>query len=696
MIPIKKLAALPRMPAPGEEEIRALDTAAKRTAIYVSGGEHELKGKVFGELTYYKKVFDLRGSCLTLTPLLRVFISDTGKTAIIRDGEDHARHGEIRNIIRRILYVSYPIIHTESAVTVGRKFIGDDTINDPTGFIDRRVENSRFDKERARAKTEQEIMKGYFAKLPERKLSADDELFIRQNVIFERFLFRFSKKVLQNPITGERVRAYYVYCAACGQVEEVDVYSHAPEYRHGEKARCPICGTEATVYDIGRSKKTLWRQGLIEFAEKLDEHTLAICDYEVGVDYSLISRENMKLPAIQVRAGTRRVIDISAQKVRRYDVDRTYRQTVYTLVKSNPLESGTLNDMTRNGYFFGEPAPYRRINGVWLWRHGCEGLKLGDMKYTELPAVLSGDRRELPAVCIGDKNIARVVMNYISAPRVYEMLAKCGGDKYLLLDPSSLLSECGIHTDGTTPAAVFGIDAKSARIIIGMNEPHSFMRARAAIQYGADPEILQTIEVWLRRGGTQYTKLKHLHLLPRKATEYGYDMESYYDYIEQAIQLGYDLNDKYYEFPENLEEAHVAATQAIAIAKDKALDDAIKRRLPGLTEYIYNDGELFIRPADGVGELALEAEAQHNCVYKNYTRRYANGECIIAFVRRCERPDESYITVEISGGKVVQARIKNNKLPDAAGNSFLEKYEKKVLMKLRNKAKSKYKVRVTA
>ena len=696
MIPIKKLAALPRMPAPGEEEIRAIDTVAKRTAIYVSGGEHELKGKVFGELTYYKKAVDLRGSCLTLTPLLRVFISGSGKTAIIRDGEDHARHGEIRNIIQRISYSYYPIIHAGSAVTVGRKFLGDETINDPTGVIDWRVENARFEKERARAKTEQEIMKGYFAKLPERKLSADDELFIRQNVIFERFLFRFSKKVLSDPITGERVRAYYVYCAACGQVEEVDVYSHAPEYRHGEKARCPICGTEATVYDIGRSKKTLWRQGLIEFAEKLDDHTLAICDCEVGVDYSLISRENMKLPALQVCAGTRRVIDISAQKVRRYDVYHGYGQATYSLVKSNPLESGTLNDMTRNGYFFGEPAPYRRINGVWLWRHGCEGLKLGEMKYTDIPAVLSGDRRELPAVCIGYKNIARVVMNYISAPRVYEMLAKCGGEKYLLLDPSSLLSECGIHTNGKTPAAVFGVDAKSARNIVGMNDPQSFIRARAAIQHGADPETLKTIEVWLRRGGTQYTKLKHLHLLPRKAAEYGYDMESYYDYIEQAITLGYDLGDKYYEFPKDLEEAHMAATQAIAMAKDKALDDAIKRRLPGLTEYIYNDGELFIRPADGVGELAREAEAQHNCVYKNYTRRYANGECIIAFVRRCERPDESYITVEIADGKVVQARIKNNKLPDAAGNSFLEKYEKKVLMKLRNKAKSKNKVRITA
>ena len=696
MIPIKKLAALPRMPAPGEEEIRAFDTAVKRTAIYVTGGEHELKGKVFGELTYYKKAFDLRGSCLTLTPLLRVFISESGKTAIIRDGEDHARHGEIRNIIQRISYAYYPIIHARSAVTVSRKFLGDDTINDPTGFIDFRVENSRFEKDRARAITEQEIMKEYFAKLPERKLSADDELFIRQNIIFERFLFRFSKKVLQNPITGERVRAYYVYCAACGQVEEVDAYPYAPEYRHGEKARCPICGTEATVYDIGRSKKTLWRQGLIEFAEKLDDHTLAICDCEVAVDYSIISRENMKLPALKVCSGTRRVIDISEQKVRRYDVYRGYGQVTYSLVKSNPLNSGTLNAMTRNGYFFSEPAPYRRINGVWLWRHGCEGLKLGEMKYTDIPAVLSGDRRELPAVCIGDKNIARVVMNYISAPRVYEMLAKCGGEKYLLLDPSSLLSECGIHTDGTTPAAVFGIDAKSARSIIEMNDPHSFMRARTAIQYGADPEILQTIEVWLRRGGTQYTKLKHLHLLPRKATEYGYDMESYYDYIEQAIQLGYDLNDKYYEFPENLEEAHVAATQAIAIAKDKALDDAIMRRLPGLAAYSYNDGELLIRPAAGVGELACEAEAQHNCVYKNYTRLYANGECIIAFVRRCERPDESYITVEIAGGKVVQARIKGNKLPDAIGKAFLEKYEKKVLMRLRKKSKSKDKVRITA
>ena len=64
-------------------------------------------------------------------------------------------------------------------------------------------------------------------------------------------------------------------------------------YNHGARAVCPACGTTATVYDIGRSKNTLWRQGVVEIAAAIDDHTLMLCDFIVAVDYSTISRDNM-------------------------------------------------------------------------------------------------------------------------------------------------------------------------------------------------------------------------------------------------------------------------------------------------------------------------------------------------------------------------------------------------------------------
>lgn len=693
MIPVKKLAGTPRIPAPDDAEVSRLLEQSCWSRIFAVGGEHTVGKKTYGEITYYHLNIarQKKTESRTLDPVLRVFLALDGSHATVWDGEDHARSGEICNIIARKLYTGGQILHTGSAFAVGMKYLGCYENENPTAFIDWQIECKRNAHNRALARSETSLMLENFAKLPEYRLTASDETFIRRNVISERFLFRFSKKVLADPITGLRQRANFVFCATCGAVEMTDPIAFC--YNHGARAVCPACGTTATVYDIGRSKNTLWRQGVVEIAAAIDDHTLMLCDFIVAVDYTAISRDNMTLPPLVATRGTRRLIDISSGIIRRYEPTVRCNAGYYRVVYS-PETSGTVEECTRAPAYSSGPKPWRGINGIWLM-HAGGGLELGDLRYADLRAVLSGEKGTESTVNIGFRNLAEIVMNYIKAPRVYEMIAKCGGARYLSMTPREL-HEIGINTDGKTPREVFGVDAKAARTLLDINDPRWYGKMRKAVQSGVPAECLSMLDVWFEHHDDGYKKLKHIALLPTKAKEYGYDTEIYRDYIGQAIKLGYDLGDKYYEFPRDLEKAHTDATAAIALKNDRELQVKIEKRLPTLAPYEYSNGKFVIRPAQSIAELALEADAQRNCVYKNYSRLYANGACVIAFVRRCDAPEKSYITVEINNEyKIVQARIAKNRLPDDEGKQFLAEYERKVLMRLKNQSRKK-KERITA
>lgn len=693
MIPIKKLAGTPRIPAPDDAEVSRLLEQSCWSRIIAVGGEHTVGKKTYGEITYYHLNIarQKKTESRTLEPVLRVFLALDGSHATVWDGEDHARSGEICNIIARKLYTGGQILHTESAFAIGMKYLGCYENDNPTAFIDRQIECKRNAHNQALARTETSLMLEAFAKLPEYRLTASDETFIRRNVISERFLFRFSRKVLADPITGLRQRANFVFCATCGAVEMTDPIAFC--YNHGARAVCPACGTTATVYDIGRSKNTLWRQGVVEIAAAIDDHTLMLCDFIVAVDYTTISRDNMTLPTLAATRGTRRLIDIKSGIIRRYETTVRCKADYYRVVYS-PETSGTVEECTRAPAYSSGPKPWRGINGIWLMHDGG-GLGLGDLRYADLRAVLSGEKGAANTVNIGFRNLAEIILNYINAPRVYEMMAKCGGARYLSMTPRELYG-IGINTGGKTPREVFGVEAKVARTLLDINNPRWYAKMREVVQSGVPAECLSMLGVWFEHYDDGYKKIKHIALLPAKAKEYGYDLEIYRDYIGQAIKLGYDLGDKYYEFPRDLEKAHTDATAAIALKNDRELQVKIEKRLPALAPYEYSNGRFVIRPAQSIAELALEADAQRNCVYKNYSRLYANGACVIAFVRRCDAPEKSYITVEINNEyKIVQARIAMNRLPDDDGKQFLVEYERKVLARLKNQSRKK-KVRITA
>ena len=70
----------------------------------------------------------------------------------------------------------------------------------------------------------------------------------------------------------------------------------------------------------------------------------------------------------------------------------------------------------------------------------------------------------------------------------------------------------------------------------------------------------------------------------------------------------------------------------------------------------------------------------NNCV-KNYSEDFGLGKKDIYFMREINKQNKSLITVEVRNNKIVQARIRNNELPNKMQWDFLYEWQDKILSK---------------
>ncbi len=93
-------------------------------------------------------------------------------------------------------------------------------------------------------------------------------------------------------------------------------------------------------------------------------------------------------------------------------------------------------------------------------------------------------------------------------------------------------------------------------------------------------------------------------------------------------------------------------------------------------KYSYEDNRLFLRPPLSAKELMDEWKNQNNCLY-SYILPMFEGETTILLLRRKIAPSESYITVEVSNGKLEQAYRRNNEDIGRRDREFLRSFCKK-------------------
>ncbi|WP_303229463.1 PcfJ domain-containing protein [uncultured Dialister sp.] len=141
-------------------------------------------------------------------------------------------------------------------------------------------------------------------------------------------------------------------------------------------------------------------------------------------------------------------------------------------------------------------------------------------------------------------------------------------------------------------------------------------------------------------------------------------MNEYVDYLEELEALKYNLSDKDNLFPPDFAKAHEHAAKALVAVKRKLEEEQWDKRKEVCREkYDFRDEEkgLEVLVPSHLSDMIKEGEAMHNCV-GTYAAKVARADTDVVFVRRIEKPGESYITVEVDPrtGTIRQAREKYN------------------------------------
>lgn len=150
-----------------------------------------------------------------------------------------------------------------------------------------------------------------------------------------------------------------------------------------------------------------------------------------------------------------------------------------------------------------------------------------------------------------------------------------------------------------------------------------------------------------------------------------------YDYANMMRQL----SQKYDKYPRNFLTTHKIACRNYNRMKKEFSEELFRKRINKQYECSFGD-YIFIYP-DSTQDIKDEASQQNNCV-ASYIDRVINGECHILFLRKKNKPDDSLVTIEVIGDKIVQARRRFNdpvtedeqKVIDAFNKKFSKKEDK--------------------
>ena len=152
----------------------------------------------------------------------------------------------------------------------------------------------------------------------------------------------------------------------------------------------------------------------------------------------------------------------------------------------------------------------------------------------------------------------------------------------------------------------------------------------------------------------------------------------YSDYLELCEKLGYDLNNKRILFPKDLVASHNKLVRDYKVIVQPKIKENITKISKILEINRYEDDVYIIYPAPTLESLIEESSNQNNCV-KSYCDRYSTGKSLIFFMRKKSNINKSLVTIEVNNNKVVQARIKNNELPNNNLMNIINNWERKLV-----------------
>lgn len=154
------------------------------------------------------------------------------------------------------------------------------------------------------------------------------------------------------------------------------------------------------------------------------------------------------------------------------------------------------------------------------------------------------------------------------------------------------------------------------------------------------------------------------------------------DYLNMAnvVYGGLNANIRY---PGNLEKEHDKIMAIYQAKKDELYERMLIARSLQLEALDFSDDRYSIFPLRTTDDFINESKMLHHCV-KTYIKNCALGNTNIFALRRSDKPDKPYFTVNIGNdGHLIQNRGVNNCDPPKAVKAFVDKWLKFVRNKLK-------------
>lgn len=482
------------------------------------------------------------------------------------------------------------------------------------------------------------------------------------------------------------------------------IFYHAEDRKAEKKAMCMQCGSSITVRNPKRDKEcrceNCKKKAVLKpwnGTQKLSLNRTVALIQRLKDDSGWVTRR-FKALLIAGKQDDWKPRYYLQEEVREIYDDTMYRYGHY---EYGPYKSTGVsrwctytNEPNRHGYYY---SYYEFGDARIYWKNLKKERKETGIRYIPIEQAL----KKSPGAFV---NVYRMMRSLHLYPEV-EYFIKMGFRR-LALD---ILQEEMTLKPGKKPWETLGISKNlmlealkydaSAREI-------RLMRATEELGYHMTRTELQFFKQYFDERGIreilQYASPARMYRYYTNVLEEKRDYGDYLDYLEAAAFCGWDMRNDMVLFPKHFRQAHDMAVEEQRARKNKIEDMTIRKKnkeyakmVPKLKElYGFEDEEFFIKVPEKKSDFTKEGHMNHNCV-GGYFDRVVKGETVVVFMRRKERPDESYCTVEITNvASLKQLRsIYNGEAPKEA-KDFARKWMMEVKKRLKKEEMKQEKVRI--
>ncbi len=499
----------------------------------------------------------------------------------------------------------------------------------------------------------------------------------------------------------KRTKMVRVTCSCCGEScllnwgkDQVHGYGFVhPDDEEGDWARtvtaagddavCPICGANVLV-----NKRA------------------AVRDWYVAAECHVMSAAVLEAGELVLTGWTvqRRVYKSGVERLESLPAE------AYVFTPSDCFQlMGWRNGYSGNGGYFIQYCSSWRQPKCWTERWGREehifGLSPELLERSCLPHCKLGaymaprpGAAHYPVAYLrlyqAHPNVEAVLLHGL--PRVLDDLihAKAGTESWAETNEQGLMELPEIDWAQTRPAQMLGLTKEELRIgraqdwgtlfwnlFVGTKRTGELLTAediQNAFRLGDEHLIL--LIPWGRVGKSIRYLLRQCEGSDCEVDDAGADpipdAQLLTDYWAMARGLGRNLADPLVRYPVDLIAAHDRAAELMEQKAAEGMADLFRVRRRSLKRYAYAAHGLLIRPAASQRELTAEGDALRHCV-GTYGERYAKGRTAIFFIRRTDRPRESYFTLELDEEKL---EVRQNRgMRNCARTPEVEAFEKEWL-----------------